>query len=494
MKLLKKNPILSLFNEFAVDSPLPSNINYLYNFGSLLALVLGIQILTGIFLAMHYTPNIDYAFNSVEHICRDVNYGWLIRYAHANGASFFFICVYIHIGRGLYYGSYSKPRIGLWYVGVIIYFIMMGTAFLGYYFSLIWLYFLRNLSSPRLQSILGLKKVGSLTNFLPKVYCGGLQLAYFGLYLYFLVYILDDLNTLLKGFESRDFFSPLFSNVPLIFSPSLPSSSTQKVDGEDLSTTLERLNPRKVYKSLHLVETQLEIKNQNRQKSGIYCIFNVVNGHKYIGSAITNRINTRFRNHCINGSGNRNVKNDIQNYGLHNFYFLILEYFPGIILKESLKKAHLELLALESHYLTLFQPEYNILPVSSVGYTHSEETKLHMKNIYSEEIFIGNLNKGRVYTEKKLRSLMAYQRYLVNTNLDPRLLCNRGGKMLSKVASKPVILYLKDGKTIHSKYSGIRNMAKVFSCCHKTINKHIANSLIFKNIGYIKYDSSELPT
>lgn len=132
MKLLKKNPILSLFNEFAVDSPLPSNINYLYGFGSLLAVILGLQILTGIFLAMHYTPNIDYAFNSVEHICRDVNYGWLLRYAHSNGASFFFIAVYIHIGRGLYYGSYNKPRIGLWYVGVIIYFIMMGTAFMGY--------------------------------------------------------------------------------------------------------------------------------------------------------------------------------------------------------------------------------------------------------------------------------------------------------------------------------------------------------------------------
>jgi len=132
MKLLKKNPVLSIFNEFMVDSPLPSNINYLYGFGSLLGAVLGLQILTGIFLAMHYTPNIDYAFNSVEHICRDVNYGWLLRYAHSNGASFFFICVYIHIGRGLYYGSYNKPRIGLWYVGVIIYFIMMGTAFMGY--------------------------------------------------------------------------------------------------------------------------------------------------------------------------------------------------------------------------------------------------------------------------------------------------------------------------------------------------------------------------
>lgn len=132
MRLLKKNPVLSIFNEFMVDSPLPANINYLYNFGSLLGLLLVIQILTGVFLAMHYAPHVDLAFNSVEHIMRDVNYGWLIRYAHSNGASFFFICVYIHIARGLYYGSYSKPRVGLWSVGVIIYFIMMGTAFLGY--------------------------------------------------------------------------------------------------------------------------------------------------------------------------------------------------------------------------------------------------------------------------------------------------------------------------------------------------------------------------
>jgi ubiquinol-cytochrome c reductase cytochrome b subunit len=132
MRLLKKNQVLSIFNEFLVDSPLPSNINYLYGFGSLLGLVLVLQILTGVFLAMHYAPHIDLAFNSVEHIMRDVNYGWLVRYAHSNGASFFFICVYIHIARGLYYGSYTKPRTGLWTVGVIIYFIMMGTAFLGY--------------------------------------------------------------------------------------------------------------------------------------------------------------------------------------------------------------------------------------------------------------------------------------------------------------------------------------------------------------------------
>jgi ubiquinol-cytochrome c reductase cytochrome b subunit len=104
----------------------------MWNFGSLLGLCLVIQILTGIFLAMHYSPNVDLAFASVEHIMRDVNYGWAIRYAHANTASFFFICVYLHIARGLYYGSYRSPRILLWSVGVIILIVMIVTAFLGY--------------------------------------------------------------------------------------------------------------------------------------------------------------------------------------------------------------------------------------------------------------------------------------------------------------------------------------------------------------------------
>jgi len=131
MRLLKL-PLLRSFNDFLVDYPTPSNISYWWNFGILAGLCLVIQILTGIFLAMHYTPHIDLAFLSVEHIMRDVNYGWLIRYAHANGASMFFIVVYIHIFRGLYYGSYASPRELLWIVGVAIFFLMMATAFMGY--------------------------------------------------------------------------------------------------------------------------------------------------------------------------------------------------------------------------------------------------------------------------------------------------------------------------------------------------------------------------
>lgn len=132
MRILKSHPILGLVNSYMVDSPQPANLSYMWNFGSLLGLCLVIQILTGIFLAMHYSPNVDLAFASVEHIMRDVNYGWAIRYTHANTASFFFICVYLHIARGLYYGSYRSPRTLAWSIGVVILVLMIATAFLGY--------------------------------------------------------------------------------------------------------------------------------------------------------------------------------------------------------------------------------------------------------------------------------------------------------------------------------------------------------------------------
>nr|YP_001165342.1 apocytochrome b [Phytophthora ramorum]ABG54094.1 apocytochrome b [Phytophthora ramorum]ACD46611.1 apocytochrome b [Phytophthora ramorum] len=127
-----KKSLFAVINNHLIDYPTPINLNYFFGFGSLAGIMLVVQILTGIFLAMHYTPHIDLAFNSVEHIMRDVNNGWLIRYTHANGASFFFIVVYVHIFRGLYYGSYITPREALWCSGVIIFILMMATAFMGY--------------------------------------------------------------------------------------------------------------------------------------------------------------------------------------------------------------------------------------------------------------------------------------------------------------------------------------------------------------------------
>nr|ARH54713.1 cytochrome b [Romualdius bifoveolatus] len=130
MKQFKKNPLIKIFNSSLWNLPTPSNISTFWNFGSLLGLCLMMQILTGIFLTMHYCPNIDLAFNSISHICRNVNYGWLLRTLHTNGASFFFICLYIHIGRGMYYSSYYM--IETWMTGVTIFFLIMTTAFLGY--------------------------------------------------------------------------------------------------------------------------------------------------------------------------------------------------------------------------------------------------------------------------------------------------------------------------------------------------------------------------
>ena len=132
MRILKSQVILRLVNSYLVDSPQPANLSYYWNFGSLLGLCLVMQILTGVFLAMHYCPNVDLAFTSVEHIMSDVNSGWLLRYTHSNVASFFFLFVYFHIARGLFYGSYRSPRGLVWFIGVIILIVMMATAFLGY--------------------------------------------------------------------------------------------------------------------------------------------------------------------------------------------------------------------------------------------------------------------------------------------------------------------------------------------------------------------------
>jgi len=126
----KNHPLFKIANGALVDLPAPSNISAWWNFGSLLGLCLGVQIVTGLFLAIHYTANVDLAFSRVAHICRDVNYGWLLRTTHANGASFFFICLYLHTGRGIYYGSYLFLH--TWSIGVIIIFLVIGTAFLGY--------------------------------------------------------------------------------------------------------------------------------------------------------------------------------------------------------------------------------------------------------------------------------------------------------------------------------------------------------------------------
>jgi len=129
---LFREPAVSLINDHLIEYPTPSNLTYAWSFGSIAGICLLLQILTGVFLAMHYAASVDLAFLSVEHIIRDVNGGWFLRYMHANGASMFFIVVYLHIFRGLYYGSYAAPREAVWCIGVVILRLMIITAFIGY--------------------------------------------------------------------------------------------------------------------------------------------------------------------------------------------------------------------------------------------------------------------------------------------------------------------------------------------------------------------------
>nr|YP_009370780.1 cytochrome b [Trachypithecus poliocephalus]ARO46492.1 cytochrome b [Trachypithecus poliocephalus]AXY95289.1 cytochrome b [Trachypithecus francoisi]QPZ50441.1 cytochrome b [Trachypithecus poliocephalus] len=128
--LRKSNPVMKMINHSLIDLPTPSNISTWWNFGSLLATCLTLQIITGLFLAMHYSPDTSSAFSSIAHITRDVNYGWIIRYLHANGASMFFICLFLHVGRGLYYGSFLL--IETWNIGIALLLMIMATAFMGY--------------------------------------------------------------------------------------------------------------------------------------------------------------------------------------------------------------------------------------------------------------------------------------------------------------------------------------------------------------------------
>ena len=133
MKWLERRlPVGALVHSSFVVYPTPRNLNYWWAFGAILTFMLGVQMVTGIVLAMHYVPHVDFAFDSVEHIMRDVNYGLLLRYIHDSGASFFFVAVYIHISRGMYYGSYKEPREVLWILGVILFLLMIATGFVGY--------------------------------------------------------------------------------------------------------------------------------------------------------------------------------------------------------------------------------------------------------------------------------------------------------------------------------------------------------------------------
>ncbi len=438
MRLLKSHFLLRLLNSYLIDSPQPANISYLWNFGSLLGVCLIIQILTGVFLAMHYTPHVDFAFNSVEHIMRDVNSGYILRYCNANVASFFFIFVYAHIARGLYYSSYRAPRIALWSIGVIILILMMATAFLGYTHSPKWSKFNYNNT-----------KVVKLCHPFYKTKN---------------LYITKPYISIQKRFYSN-------------------------VNVNNLSETLvnfiriNNLTPVYSYENLDLNETKQKILQETKGLSGIYLILNKITLDYYIGSASTGRFYARFSNHLIHLKGSKIVKLAVRKYKLSNFSFLILELFPELVNKENNKK----LLDREDLYLKSMLPNYNILTEagSSFGYKHTELDRIKMKSNYSLErrLRIGNLNKGKNLTSdtiEKMRSKALF-RDKTKINISEQSLLNM------KKRSKPIILYNLD-YTVFGEYSSITDAAKSINCNIKTIARALkTDKKLVKRRFIVKY-------
>jgi group I intron endonuclease len=452
MRILKTNPLLKMVNSYVIDSPQPSNISYLWNFGSLLAVCLAIQIITGVTLGMHYTPNVLEAFDSIEHIMRDVNNGWLIRYLHSNTASAFFFLVYLHIGRGLYYGSYRSPRTLTWTIGTIILILMMATAFLGYLHSPKWSEF--NLLFFILSNI-------SLIIFFYIVISYMFPLQKTG-------FIISKNTKCHNNMSSYTFIQKRYnSNLP------------KNLLSEFLNT--HKITPVFLFENLDLEITKKTILKDTKYLSGIYLIFNKITGHYYIGSASTDRFFARFSNHLIYLKGSKILKHAVKKFGISNFAYLILEIFPETVNKENNKK----LLDIEDFYLKSLLPNYNILTEagSSFGYKHTELDRIKMKTNYSKERReqIGKLNKDKnlFYETKEKRSNKALQR--AKLSYSDQALLNM------KKNSKSIMLYNLD-RTVYGKYSSIIEGAKSINCNPKTIRRALkTEKKILRRQYIVKY-------
>jgi group I intron endonuclease len=421
MRILKSHPLLKLVNSYLIDASQPSNISYLWNFGSLLLLCLVIQIITGVTLAMHYTPNVLEAFNSIEHIMRDVNNGWLVRYLHSNTASAFFFLVYLHIGRGMYYGSYRAPRTLVWVIGTVIFILMIITAFLGYQHSPKWF-------NIKVYKSLDTRSFASL-----------------------------------RAAKTQNTISPL-RNINMVRYYSTKSDLPQANLSDKLTNIIKELelNPVYVFENLTLETTKKGILNSTSGLSGIYMIINKTTEDYYIGSAATNRFYARFSNHLIYFRGSKVVKAAVKKYGLDKFAFLILELYPNVVTKENNK----ELLDLEDKYLKLLLPNYNILTEagSSFGYKHSEIDRIKMKEVYSDERrkMIGNLNRGKKFSPETIEKLR--QKALNRPPMSDET------KLKCVANTRPVILYNLNG-TIYGEYPTILEASKAINCNEKTIRR-----------------------
>lgn len=428
MAIRKSNPYLSLANSYLIDSPQPSSINYWWNLGSLLGLCLVIQIASGIFLAMHYSSHIELAFDAVEHIMRDVNAGWLIRYIHANGASFFFICLYLHIAKALYYGSYKTPRVLVWSIGVIIFILTIATAFMGY-----------ENNSPK-----SLYKTNPLN----------LNYNYNNKNIKFINqkrYISTNIKTKQDNTQPEEIFKEL------------------NIDIKDYWVNLHDNNVRsKMIKDL-------------KNKSGIYIIINKISRNYYVGSASIDRIYTRFCNHMLNYHGSKIVKKAVIKDGLNNFIFGILEYYPSeyFDIKDiDLNTYRNDLYELETMYLISLMPSYNILKEAktSKGYKHNDETIEKLKSLFTNErrslLRQLQLNRKGNWSETSKEKLRQ-----IALNRPQNYLTQEGINKISSINSKIIYIYDINNNYL-CEFKNINTASHYLCCSSKTIQRSL-------NIGWI---------
>ena len=397
MRIFKSHPLLKLVNSYLIDSPQPSNISYLWNFGSLLAVCLVIQIITGVTLAMHYNPSVLEAFNSVEHIMRDVNNGWLIRYLHSNTAAAFFFLVYLHIGRGLYYGSYRAPRTLVWTLGTVIFLLMMATAFLGLLHSPKWIKWNNKNNNNKNNN----KKNNNNNNNIINNNRGSYN---------------TTPNTPFSKGNVRHFSAFTRSLSIESKEPNTNSTSYSKDVNEFLK--INDIKPVYVYENLGDKYIQSKVLNDTKNLAGVYLILNKFNLSCYVGSASTGKFNSRFRRHLFTFNGSKVVKAAVKKYKIDNFAFIILNIFTEEVNKENNR----QLLDMEDYYIKSLLPDYNIVTEAgnTFGYKHSEITRLKMIQNYSPErrLWIGNLNKNKPMSEQHKENMR--QAALIELNLHIR--------------------------------------------------------------------------
>ena len=445
---------LRLLNQHLVVYPTPINLNYFWGWGSLAGFVLVGQIITGVLLAMHYVPHVDYAFASVQHLMTDVPSGMLLRYAHANGASLFFIVVYMHIFRGIYYSSGNQPREIVWISGVVILLVMIITAFIGF-----------------------LKNGRIWLNIVIFVYC--LLMVHCATVLF-----LKQQDGRVAGLVSNNGFDTWLECKG---GPNGLSAASKQIGTEKpLKTrTVENIflnlpvKPQVVWEDSSQCRAHL---SKYKGRAGIYIWINLLTEDFYVGSAkcLSYRLNRYYYPKEL--EKDLVIYRAIKKYG-HNMFALCLLEICGDT-KKILKK---DLLDREQWFLDTLKPTYNVLKFadSSMGFKHTEETKLIMRANYSDarRDFARNINLGKTLSEE--------HRLLLSVAGTARFQDEQARALQREAAQnkKAVVVKNLDG-TVYKTFASKKHMATYFNCCTKTINKCLMNNTLFRKKFILSLDLS----